>query len=198
MEHLYNTIRPVGKRVIVSVKKGSKDSHIVIGPDGKEIELFVDTSYSWDGKVSNPTQATLLTDYKNLKAGTDVLVHHNAINSDNQLDIYPDTVTRLHSIEEEFVYFGFCGEEIICLDGFMIVERMYEEDTLSPGGIILTEKKKLDTMMRVVNKPDSITDFEVGDIAVVYKYSDYEITHNIGGKRSSIIRLKYSDCIGKG
>jgi hypothetical protein len=53
-------------------------------------------------------------------------------------------------------------------------------------------------MMKVLKKPDSITDFEVGDIAVVYKYSDYEITHNIGGKRTSVIRLKYSDCIGRG
>jgi co-chaperonin GroES (HSP10) len=198
MEHLYNTIRPVGKRVIVSVKKGSKDSHLVTGPDGKEVELFVDTSFSWDGKVSNPTQATLLTDYKNLKAGTNVLVHHNAINAENQLDIYPDTTTTIHSIEEEFLYFGFRGEELICLDGYMIVERMYEDDYVSPGGIILTEKKKLDTMMRIVNKPESITDFEVGDIAVVYKFSDYEITHNIGGKRKSVIRLKYTDCLGKG
>jgi co-chaperonin GroES (HSP10) len=80
----------------------------------------------------------------------------------------------------------------------MIVERMYEDDYVSPGGIILTEKKKLDTMMKIVNKPESITDFEVGDIAVVYKFSDYEITHNIGGKRTSVIRLKYSDCLGKG
>lgn len=198
MEHLYNTIRPVGKRVIVAIKKGSKDTHLVVGPDGKEIELFVDTSFSWDGKVSNPTQATLITDYKNLKAGTDVIIYHNSINADNQLDIYPDTTTRLHAIEEDYVYFGLLGEELICLDGYMIVERMYEDDEVSPGGIILTEKKKLETMMKVLKKPESITDFEVGDIAVVYKYSDYEITHNIGGKRTSVIRLKYSDCIGRG
>jgi len=34
-------------------------------------------------------------------------------------------------------------------------------------------------------------------VALVHKYSDYELTHNLGGKRTSIIRLKYSDCLGK-
>ena len=51
--------------------------------------------------------------------------------------------------------------------------------------------------MKVLAKPESIEDFEVGDLAVVYKKSDYEMTHNIGGKMTKIIRLKYSDCLGK-
>jgi hypothetical protein len=51
--------------------------------------------------------------------------------------------------------------------------------------------------MKVLVKPESIDDFEVGDLAVVYKKSDYEMTHNIGGKMTKIIRLKYSDCLGK-
>jgi co-chaperonin GroES (HSP10) len=197
MEHLYNTIRPVGKRVIVAVKSGEKNSHIIKGPDGKDIELYVDTSHSWDGRVSGSTQATLLTDFKNLKAGTRVLIHHNTIQPENQLDVQPNPSTSIHAIDEDTVYFGINGDDIICLDGYMIVERIFEEDDVTPGGIILTEKKKNDVMMKIINKPDSITDYEVGDIAVVYKYSDYEIPHNIGGKSTKVIRLKYSDCIGK-
>ena len=197
MEHLYNTIRPVGKRAIVAVKSGEKNSHIIKGPNGEDIELYVDTSHSWDGKISQPTQATLLTDFKNLKAGTHVLIHHNTIQSENKLDIQPNPSTSVHAIDEDTVYFGINGDEIICLDGYMIVERVFEEDGVSPGGIILTEKKKNDTMMKIINKADSITDYEVGDIAVVYKYSDYEIPHNIGGKSTKVIRLKYSDCLGK-
>ena len=197
MEHLYNTIRPVGKRAIVAVKSGEKNSHIIKGANGEDIELFVDTSHSWDGRVSSPTQATLLTDFKNLKAGTRVLIHHNTIQPDNQLDIQPDTVTSIHAIDEDTVYFGINGDEIICLDGYMIVERIFSEDEVSPGGIILTEKKKNDVMMKILNKPDTITDYEVGDVAIVYKYSDYEIPHNIGGRITKVIRLKYSDCLGK-
>ena len=197
MQHLYNTIKPVGARAIVAVKSGSKNSHIVTKDDGTEVELFIDTSYSWDGKVSGQTQAVLLTDFKNLKAGTDVLIHHNAINESNQLDINIDTTTFIHAIEADFVYFGFDDDGIVCIDGYMMVERVYDEDMVSPGGIILTEKKKHDSLMKVISKPDSIEDFEIGDIAVVYKKSDYEMTHNIGGKMTKIIRLKYSDCLGK-
>jgi len=197
MQHLYNTIRPVGNRAIVAIKSGSKNSHIVTKDDGTEVELFVDTSYSWDGKISGHTQAVLLTDFKNLKAGTDVLIHHNAIDESNQLDIYVDTTTFIHAIESAFIYFGINDDKLICIDGYMIVERVYDEDTVSPGGIILTEKKKQESLMKIVAKPDSIEDFEVGDIAVVYKKSDYEMTHNVGGKMTKVIRLKYSDCLGK-
>lgn len=197
MQHLYNTIRPVGNRAIVAIEKGSKNSHIVTKDDGTEVELFIDTSYSWDGKVSGQTQAVLLTDFKNLKAGTDVLIHHNAIDESNQLDIYIDTTTFIHAIEDGFIYFGINDNGLVCIDGYMIVERVYDEDMVSPGGIILTEKKKHDSLMKIVAKPDSIEDFEVGDIAVVYKKSDYEMTHNVGGKMTKVIRLKYSDCLGK-
>jgi hypothetical protein len=197
MQHLYNTIRPVGNRAIVAIKKGSKNSHLVTKEDGTEVELFIDTSYSWDGRVSGQTQAILLTDFKNLKAGTDVLIHHNAIDESNQLDIYIDTTTFIHAIESSFIYFGVNDDGLICIDGYMIVERVYDEDMVSPGGIILTEKKKQDSLMKIVAKPDSIEDFEVGDIAVVYKKSDYEMTHNVGGKMTKVIRLKYSDCLGK-
>lgn len=197
MNHLFNTIRPVGKRVIVAVRNGSKESHLIEKEDGSSVELFVDTSYSWDGKISNHTQATLLTDYKNLKAGTDVLIYHNSISADNCLDIYPDTSTRIHSIEENFVYFGYVDGELVCLDGFMIGERVFDDEEVSPGGIILTEPKKQETLIKIVAKPDSVTDYEVGETAVMYKYSDYEMTHNLGGKMTKIIRIKVDDCFGK-
>lgn len=197
MKQYYNTIRPVGKRAIVAIRKGAKESHKFKDKDGKDIELFVDVSYSWDGKISNPTQGILLTDYKNLKAGTDVLLHHNAVQEDNRLDIEPDIHTSIHAVEDMFLYFGIIDGSIVPVDGFMLAERIYEEDKVSPGGIILTEQKKRDTVLKILAKPDSIEDYNVGDIAIVYKYADYEMTHNIGGEMKRIIRLKYSDCLGK-
>lgn len=197
MQQYYNTIRPVGKRAIVAIRKGAKESHKFKDKDGKDIELFVDVSYSWDGKISNPTQGILLTDYKNLKAGTDVLLHHNAVQEDNRLDIEPDLHTTIHAVEDMFLYFGIIDGSIVPVDGFMLAERIYEEDKVSPGGIILTEQKKRDTVLKILAKPDSIEDYNVGDIAIVYKYADYEMTHNIGGEMKRIIRLKYSDCLGK-
>jgi hypothetical protein len=195
MKHLYNTIRPVGKRAIVAIVDGEKNKHTITDENGKEVELFVDTSFSWDGKVANHTQATLLTDFKNLKAGTHVLIYHNAIHETNQLDIWVNPLTRIHAIEDSSIYFGFDGEKIICVDGYLLAERIYEDD--STEHIIAPDKRKVDNVLRIVGKPDSVDDFEIGDLAVVYKYSDYEITHNLNGRRVSVIRLKYSDCLGK-
>lgn len=196
MEHLYNTIKPVGKRVVIAVRSGDKDSHKVIKDDGTEIELFVNTNYSWDGKIANHTQGVLLTDYKNLKAGTDVLFNHNSINDDNKLDVKLDNTTSVYAVDSNMLHFGLDKEKVICIDGFMLAERLYDEEK-TYGSIILSDKVKKDCLLKILDKPESITDFEIGDIAVVYQYSDYEMTHNIGGKRTTLIRLKYTDCIGK-
>lgn len=196
MEHLYNTIKPVGRRVVIAVRSGEKDSHKVLREDGTEVELFVNTSYSWDGKISNHTQGTLLTDFKNLKAGTNVLFNHNSITDEYKLDIEPDNLTSVYAIDAHMLHFGVKDDQVICIDGFMLAERMYEEEAKF-GSIILADKKKKECMLKILAKPESVTDFEVGDIAIVYKYSDYEMTHNIGGQRTTLIRLKYTDCIGK-
>lgn len=198
MKHLYNTIKPVGNKSIIAIDINDKGRHTFQGEDGKELELYVAHEYSWDGKVSNYTQAKLLTDFKNLKAGTDVLIYHNGLNPDFQLpinDIPP--YIKVYAIESNFIYFGILDEKIVCLDGFMMAERIYEDGDVSEGGILLTERKKKESMLRILAKPDSITDFEVGDIAVTYKYSDYEVIHSVGGKTQTVIRLKHSDCLGK-
>jgi hypothetical protein len=195
MKHLYNTIKPVGNRAIVAVIDGEKNKHKITGEDGNEVEIFVDTSFSWDGKIAKHTQGILLTDFKNLKAGTHVLLYHNGVGDENRLDIYIDPSTSIHAVEGYSVYFGYDGGELICVDGYMIAERIYED--LNEGGMIIAEKKKKECFLKILAKPDSVTDFEVGDVALVHKYSDYELTHNLGGKRTSIIRLKYSDCLGK-
>jgi len=196
MKHLYNKIKPVGKRAIIAIDTNSKGKHTIKGEDGKDVELYVAHEYSWDGKVSNYTQATLLTDFKNLKAGTDVLIYHNGLNDEFQLpisDIPP--YIKIYTIESPFVYFGIQGEDVICLDGFMLAERIYEEPY--KGNIIVTEQKKKESMLKIIGKPESITDYEIGDIAITYKYADYEVIHSVGGKQKTFIRLKHSDCLGK-
>ena len=198
MKHLYNKIKPVGKRAIIAIDTNAKGKHTIKGENGIDVELYVAHEYSWDGKVSNYTQATLLTDFKNLKAGTDVLIYHNGLNDEFQLpinDIPP--YIKIYTIESQFIYFGIQGEDVICLDGFMLAERLYEDDEVSPGGILLTEKRKKESMLKILAKPESITDYEIGDIAVTYKYADYEVIHSVGGKQKTFIRLKHSDCLGK-
>jgi co-chaperonin GroES (HSP10) len=199
MKHLYNKIKPVGRRVIVLVDIDGKKSHNLDLGNGKSVSLEIATEYSWDGRVTGLTQGILLTDYKNLKAGMYVLAHHSSMGDECEMD-YEGIPHghKLFSIEENFIYFGADEEKLIPLDGYMLVERLYEPEPVSKFGIILvSEPVKIPNKLKILAKPDSITDFEVGDIAVTYKYSDYEMTHNINGKQETIIRLKYSDCLAK-
>jgi hypothetical protein len=199
MKHLYNKIKPVGRRVIVLVDIDGKKSHNLDLGNGKTVSLEIATEYSWDGRVTGLTQGILLTDYKNLKAGMYVLAHHSSMGDECEMD-YEGIPHghKLFSIEENFIYFGADEEKLIPLDGYMLAERLYEPEPVSKFGIILiSEPVKIPNKLKILAKPDSITDFEVGDIAVTYKYSDYEMTHNINGKQETIIRLKYSDCLAK-
>lgn len=199
MKHLYNKIKPVGRRVIVLVDIDGKKSHNLDLGNGKSVSLEIATEYSWDGRVTGLTQGILLTDYKNLKAGMYVLAHHSSMGDECEMD-YEGIPHghKLFSIEENFIYFGADEEKLIPLDGYMLAERLYEPEPVSKFGIILvSEPVKIPNKLKILAKPDSITDFEVGDIAVTYKYSDYEMTHNINGKQETIIRLKYSDCLAK-
>ena len=199
MKHLYNKIKPVGRRVIVLVDIDGKKSHNLDLGNGKSVSLEIATEYSWDGRVTNLTQGVLLTDYKNLKAGMYVLAHHSSMGDECEMD-YEGIPHghKLFSIEENFIYFGADEEKLIPLDGYMLAERLYEPEPVSKFGIILvSEPVKIPNKLKILAKPDSITDFEVGDIAITYKYSDYEMTHNINGKQETIIRLKYSDCLAK-
>lgn len=199
MKKLYNKIKPVGRRAIILVNTEEKNSHLIKLQDGKSIELYLANEYNWDSRITNFTQGILLTDYKNLKAGIYVLVHHNSMGDKCYLD-YPETPRghKIFSIEDNFLYFGIENEKIICIDGYMLAERMYEPEPISKAGIILiSEPVKITNKLKILAKPNSITDYEIGDIAITYKYSDYEMFHNVGGVQTSLIRLKFSDCLAK-
>lgn len=199
MKHLFNKIKPVGKRVIVYVDTQEKDLHKIELEDGKSVDLYIANDYSWDSRITNFTQGVLLTDYKNLKAGDYVLVHHNSMSDECELD-YPGIphTSKIFAVDETFVYFGIDGDNIICIDGYMLAERIYEPMPESKSGLVFTsEPKQIPNKLKIIGKPESITDYDINDVAVVYKYSDYEMTHNVGGKIKKLIRLKYTDCLAK-
>lgn len=192
MKELYNKIKPVGNRVIVLVDVQEKETHSFTKEDGTTGKLYMANEYSWDSRVTNFTQGVLLTDYKNLKAGVHVLAHHNSMGDECELsDSRIPSGHKLFSIESVFVYFGIDGEEIIPVDGYLLADRLYVEQS----SIIETEKVKIPNKLRIKAVPDSVSGIKVGDVVITYIYSDYEMTHNVNGKVENIIRLKYDDCL---
>lgn len=197
MKHLFNKIKPVGNRTIVITNTNQKKEHSFTKEDGTEGNFYIANEYSWDGRVTNFTQGTLLNDFKNLKVGTNVLVHHNSMGDESELVVENTPAGhKVFAVDAHFIYFGVDGDKIIPVDGFMLVERLYEPENVSKGGIIMTtEKVQIKNKVRVLAVPDSITDYKVGDVAIVYPHSDYMMTHNLNGKIDTLIRLKYSDCL---
>jgi uncharacterized ubiquitin-like protein YukD len=194
MKELYNKIKPVGHRVIVLVDVDEKETHSFTKEDGTKGKIYMANEYSWDSRITNFTQGVLLTDYKNLKAGTHVLAHHNSMGEECELtDKRIPHGHKLFSVEDIFVYFGVIDGKLIPIDGFMLAERIYVEQS----SVLEAEKVKIPNKLKILAKPDSITDFEVGDIAITYIHSDYEMTHNVNGTVETAIRLRYSDCLAK-
>lgn len=197
MKHLFNKIKPVGNRTIVITNTNQKKEHSFTKEDGTEGSLYIANEYSWDSRVTNFTQGTLLNDFKNLKAGTDVLVHHNSMGNECELDI-SDTPKghKIFAVDAHFIYFGIKDKKLIPVNGNMLVERLYEPEDVSAGGIVLTlEPIKIKNKVRIIAVPESITDYKVGDVAIIYPFADYAMTHNVNGKIEEVIRLKYSDCL---
>ena len=103
---------------------------------------------------------------------------------------------KIFAVDAHFIYFGIEGDKLIPVNGCMLVERLYEPEDVSKGGIIMTtERVQIKNKVRILAVPDSITDYKVGDVAIMYPHSDYMMTHNVNGKIEEIIRLKYSDCL---
>lgn len=197
MKHLFNKIKPIGKRVIVITDTQQKKSHSFLKEDGTEGNLYIANEYSWDGRVTNFTQGTLLTDFRNLKAGTHVLAHHNSMGDECELAVEGTPAHhKVFAIDEIFVYFGVDGDKVIPIDGYMLVERLYEPEDVSKGGIILTtDRIQIKNKVKVLAVPESIVDYKAGDVAIVYPHSDYLMTHNLNGKIEELIRVKYTDCL---
>lgn len=192
MKELYNKIKPVGRRVIVLVDVDEKNAHQFTKEDGTIGKLYVANEYSWDSRISNFTQGVLLTDYKNLKAGTHVLAHHNSMGDECEItDKRIPHGHKLFSIDEIFVYFGVEDGKIIPIDGFMLAERIY----LEQSSLLDVEKVKIPNKLRIKAVPDTITDIKSGDVVITFIHSDYEMTHNVNGKIENLIRLRYSDCL---
>jgi co-chaperonin GroES (HSP10) len=197
MKHLFNKIRPIGNRTIVITNTNQKKEHSFTKEDGTEGNLYIANEYSWDGRVTNFTQGTLLNDFKNLKAGTNVLLHHNSMGDECELavDGVPDK-HKVFAVDAHFIYFGIDGEKIMPIDGYLLVERLYEPEDVSKGGIILTtEKVQIKNKVKILATSESCTEYKVGQVIIMYPHSDYMMTHNVNGKIETIIRVKYSDCL---
>lgn len=192
MVNIYNTIRPIGRKMIVAVDTEAKNVHRIKGTDKV---LYIQKEYSWDRKKSAPTMGICVTDCGDVVAGDIILIHHNATSDATYLGIDHDNY-KLHSVETDLVFFALRDGKPVCLNDYILAERLYYPMEESSSGLVLSaEQKQIPRRLKVVSTPEYIREYGEGDIIVVYDFSDYEVNYN-DGEDKYIIRVRERDIIG--
>lgn len=181
-------------RLLVKADIFQREQHSFLMPDGTRKAFYLGAKYGEDNKKSKLTMAQVVTECDELKVGDVVLFTHLVIRDDKEVqhEDYPGT-EKLYLIDKSSVSFYIREEEICPVGDNLLCERLYYPEEVSPGGIILSyEKKQVENRLRVLKVPPGIDEVKEGDVVVVYKFSDYELSFNYSNTEKTIIRCLFS------
>lgn len=156
-----------------------------------EIDLYIASEYSWDGRVSHNTSGILLQEFKGAPKGSIVIFNHRATTQDNEID------NKVFLIDEAFIYFYIDNNEPIPFDGYFLISRIEKKKYTSelvhiPDG---WNETNYDNIFTIKRTPKGHTDFHEGQTVIAHKFSDYEIPYAVNGIHSTAIRLKEDDIL---
>lgn len=183
--------------VIVAVNPQEKNSHIIQGKDGP-ICLFVFTSASEDSRLSEPTSGRYISSTVDYFMDGDIVVfHHNAVLKKDEIHIESDDINsyeKVYGVSLASVFFIIRNGEYIPFWPFCLVKRLYYNDRISKGGIILDSQPVQVPQRLLIDKlPDDERVKEMGvsenDVVCVYEKSDYECCFKKNNKIEHVIRI---------
>lgn len=156
-----------------------------------EIDLYIASEYSWDGRVSHNTSGILLDDFKGAPKGSIVIFNHRATTQDNEIE------NKVFLIDEPFIYFYLDNGNPIPFDGHFLISRIakrkYNSELVHiPDG---WNETNYDNVFKIERTPRGNSNFNAGQIVIAHKFSDYEIPYAVNGIHSSVIRLKEDDIL---
>jgi hypothetical protein len=177
-------------KALVLVDPDAKSNKKVQTPMG-EIDLYIGSEYSWDGRVSNSTSGILLETFKEAPKGAVVIFNHRATTQDNEID------NKVFLIDEAFIYFYIDGNNPIPFSGHFLISRIKKQKYQSklvhiPDG---WNEESYDNLFRIERVPKGHDVFHEGQKVITHKFSDYEIPYAVNGVHSSVIRLKEDDIL---
>lgn len=177
-------------KALVLVDPEAKSKKKINTPMG-EVELYIASEYSWDGRVSSSTSGILLEDFKDAPKGSVVIFNHRATTQDNEID------DKIFLIDDAFIYFYLDGNDPVPFGGYFLISRIkkkkYESKLVHiPDG---WNEDNYDNIFRIEKTPRGCTEFRAGQQVIAYRYSDYEIPYAVNGSHASVIRLKEDDIL---
>jgi co-chaperonin GroES (HSP10) len=192
-------------RVIVAVDKDERDMYDIVTPGG--LLLTMRKKYGFDGKVCNPSMGYVLLTHKDetqFKKGDTILCSHIAFIRDSggysygQIPVDHDGLS-VYSLETNtnLIYLKIDYEgNPYPLSGFLTVERIpiiHDTTLLIPDSAAKTEPMKF----KVLQAGEECGDLKSGDIILAEKYGDVEVNYIFNKTERMVIRMRYSDVIGK-
>ncbi len=152
-----------------------------------------------DGKVANPVIAEVIAedaDYPHIQKGDYLVLNHNVINNPATI-LFQEDGFRTFVIDRDKSILGKLGKEgeVIPLCENILAERIYEQPLIS---LIITPeayKKTEENKVMIIAVSPEARDVNAGDIAITYKYSDYECSYTINGERRTAIIVWEKDIV---
>jgi hypothetical protein len=177
-------------RALVLVDPNAKSNKKINTPFG-EIDLYIGSDYSWDGRISNSTSGILLHDFKEAPKGSVVIFNHRATTQDNEID------DKIFLIDDAFIYFYLDNGQPVPFNGYFLISRIAKKKYTSelvhiPDG---WNDTYYDNIFTIEKTPRGNDTFHKGQQVIAYKFSDYEIPYAVEGTHSNVIRLKEDDIL---
>ena len=198
-------------KIIVKAYLEQKESHEVKCDDGRVVQLYIGRKYAENNREANPTVCTVVNVGENVgsmengsvveeccskvEEGWTLIVNHNLIQNKAAWIENRDGYVLLTISADSSVYARIHENGTLePLFGNIIAKRRECKDE---GKIVafcgVTENYLFDVL--AVSKDEE--DISVGDTILCYKYSDYEMVYNYGGRECRAIRIKKADVLGK-
>ena len=177
-------------KALVLVDPEAKAKKKIKTPFG-DIELHLATDFSWDSKVKESTNGILVSDFKGVPKGTEVIFNHRATTQDNEIE------DKIFLIDDVFIYFYMDNGEPIPFDNYYLIKRINkpraESKFLHIPDNVPTEV--YDNIFEIVKTPKGSDRFNAGQRVIAYRYSDYAIPYAVDGVHGTAIRLKEEDIL---
>lgn len=199
-------MKALKNKILVKAHLNQKDSVMIKGEDGKNIELWVGSKYRENYRERSPVIAEIIdngsTDYNYLKVGDLILVHHNYV---SQWETNPFCIE--YSMESgEGVFSLPADRNIFCklnedgtvqaICGNIVGERL--KKIIKTNIIVVPDsvKQEHNDRVKVLSVSPEIKGIYPKQTVLIMQYSDYEIVYTWKGKEYSVIKVWQDEIIG--
>ena len=188
------------KQLVVKSYNEQKETHVIDGPNGEKIQLYIGRKYGENSREINPTVCEVLSvgdEISTVEVGDLIIVHHNVLTNEGQIikTDYSDQSTILAIHFDGTVYAKINKEtgEPIPLNGNLIAKRIKKENKST---LHVPFEETMETTFDIVSTPEDYDDVQPGDRVLCYKYSDYEIVYHFKNQQKKAIRIWKDDVLG--